>query len=102
MTKNYEICLRLSVEEKERLERSARACGLSKTAYLRRLILEKEVKALPSQEIKALRTEVHKIGVNINQIARSVNAGIARYGIRPSPWHSFLGRFPVFSADDHG
>ena len=78
MTKNYEICLRLSVEEKERLERGARACGLSKTAYLRRLILEKEVKALPSQEIKALRTEVHKIGVNINQIARSVNAGIAR------------------------
>lgn len=47
-------------------------------SYLRRLILEKEVKALPSQEIKALRTEVHKIGVNINQIARSVNAGIAR------------------------
>ena len=78
MTKNYEICLRLSVEEKERLEHSARTCGLSKTAYLRRLILEKEVKALPSQEIKALRTEVHKIGVNINQIARSVNAGIAR------------------------
>ena len=38
----------------------------------------KEVKALPSQEIKALRTEVHKIGVNINQIARSVNAGIAK------------------------
>ena len=25
-----------------------------------------------------LRWEVHKIGVNINQIARSVNAGIAR------------------------
>ena len=49
-----------------------------KTAYLRRLILGKEVKALPSQEIKALRTEVHKIGVNINQIARSVNAGIAK------------------------
>ena len=48
------------------------------TAYLRRLILGKEVKALPSQEIKALRTEVHKIGVNINQIARSVNAGIAK------------------------
>ena len=56
----------------------ARTCGLSKTAYLRRLILGKEVKALPSQEIKALRTEVHKIGVNINQIARSVNAGIAK------------------------
>ena len=70
MPKSYEICLRLSAEEKERLEHSARTCGLSKTAYLRRLIL--------GQEIKALRTEVHKIGVNINQIARSVNAGIAK------------------------
>ena len=78
MPKSYEICLRLSAEEKERLEHSARTCDLSKTAYLRRLILGKEVKALPSQEIKALRTEVHKIGVNINQIARSVNAGIAK------------------------
>ena len=35
------------------------------------------VRALPSQEIKALRTEIHHIGNNINQIARSVNAGIA-------------------------
>jgi len=32
----------------------------------------------PSQEIKDLRTEVHRIGNNINQIARSVNAGIAK------------------------
>lgn len=60
------------------LENSARCCGLSKTAYLRRLILGAEVRALPSQEIKALRTEIHHIGNNINQIARSVNAGIAK------------------------
>ena len=45
---------------------------------LRRLILGAEVRALPSQEIKALRTEIHHIGNNINQIARSVNAGIAK------------------------
>ena len=31
MEKKYEICLRLSKEEKELLERSARACGLTKT-----------------------------------------------------------------------
>ena len=53
-------------------------CGLSKTAYLRRLILGAEIKARPTQEIKDLRTEIHHIGNNINQIARSVNAGIAR------------------------
>ena len=77
MGKKYEICLRLSQEEKNHLERNARRCGLSKTAYLRRLLLGAEVKARPSQEIKALRTEIHHIGNNINQIARSVNAGIA-------------------------
>ena len=36
------------------------------------------VKSRPSQEIKDLRTEIHHIGNNINQIARSVNAGIAK------------------------
>ena len=60
------------------MESNARRCGLSKTAYLRRLILGREVKARPAQEIKELRTEIHHIGNNINQIARSVNAGIAR------------------------
>ena len=78
MPKKYEICLRLSQEEKERLESSAKRCGLSKTAYLRRLIAGTQVKARPSQEIKELRTEIHHIGNNINQIARSVNQGIAK------------------------
>ena len=71
------MCLRLSQEEKKRLEQDAKQCRLSKTVYLRRLIMGTTVKAGPSEEIKALRTEVHRIGNNINQIARSVNAGIA-------------------------
>lgn len=77
MQKKYEICLRLSPGEKEKLENDARCCRLSKTAYLRRLIVGREIKARPAPEIKALRTEIHHIGNNINQIARSVNAGIA-------------------------
>ena len=60
------------------LSRNAKRCGLSKRAYLVRLLEGTEVKARPSQEIKALRTEIHHIGNNINQIARSVNAGIAK------------------------
>ena len=32
----------------------------------------------PIPGIKALRTEIHHIGNDINQIARSVNAGIAK------------------------
>ena len=52
--------------------------GLPAPPDLRRLIQGAEIKARPSQEIKELRTEIHHIGNNINQIARSVNAGIAR------------------------
>ena len=60
------------------LSRNAKRCGLSKRAYLVRLLEGTEVRARPSQEIKALRTEIHHIGNNINQIARSVNVGIAK------------------------
>ena len=70
----YELCLRLNQSEKEQLETNATKCGLSKSVYLRRLIMGTEVKARPSSEIRELRTEVHKIGSNINQIARSINA----------------------------
>ena len=77
MAEKYEICLRLNPEEKERLETDARRYRLSKTAYLRNLIMDRSVKEAPSQEVKLLRTEIHQIGNNINQIARSVNAGIA-------------------------
>ncbi|MCI8526402.1 MAG: MobC family plasmid mobilization relaxosome protein [Oscillospiraceae bacterium] len=77
MSKKYEICLRLSQEEAERLRQDAKRCGLSKTAYLRRLIVGTQIRTRPSQEVRALREEVHRIGNNINQIASSVNAGIA-------------------------
>jgi hypothetical protein len=77
MKEQYELCLRLDPPERERLEADAKRCGLSKSVYLRRLIMGTEVKARPSEEIKKLRTEIHYIGNNINQIARSVNAGIA-------------------------
>lgn len=59
------------------LTSSARQCGLTKRALIVRLLEGTPVKARPSQEVKALRTEIHHIGNNINQIARSVNAGIA-------------------------
>ena len=62
----------------EMLSNQAKQCGLSKRAFLVRIIEGTPVKARPTQEIKDLRTEIHHIGNNINQIARSVNAGIAK------------------------
>ena len=74
----YRICLRLSTNEAQKLITNAKACGLTRTAYLRRLLNGYDLKPRPSAELEALRTEIHQIGNNINQIARSVNAGIAR------------------------
>ena len=68
----------LTSEQYRLLSDNAERCGLTRRAYLVRLLEGTEVKARPSQEINALRTEIHHIGNNINQIARSVNAGIAR------------------------
>ena len=76
--KKHHLHIELTPQQYQLLCRQARDCGLTKRAFLVRLIEGKAVKARPTQEIKALRTEVHKIGVNINQIARSVNAGIAK------------------------
>lgn len=74
----HHLHIELTPEQYRLLSAKSRQCGLSKRAFLTRLLEGQPVKALPSQEVKSLRTEVHKIGVNINQIARSVNAGIAR------------------------
>ena len=74
----YKICLRLNADEAQKLITNAKACGLTRTAYLRRLLNGYDLKPRPSAEMEALRTEIHQIGNNINQIARSVNAGIAK------------------------
>lgn len=74
----HHLHIELTPAQYRLLTEQAKACGLSKRTYLVRLMEGTPVRAKPSQEIKDLRWEVHKIGVNINQIARSVNAGIAR------------------------
>ncbi len=74
----HHLHIELTSAQYHLLTAQAKQCGLTKRAYLVRLLEENPVRARPSQEIKDLRTEVHRIGNNINQIARSVNAGIAK------------------------
>ena len=69
----YKICLRLSTNEAQKLITNAKACGLTRTAYLRRLLNGYDLKPRPSTELEALRTEIHQIGNNINQIAKRLN-----------------------------
>ena len=74
----HHLHIELTSAQYRLLAEQAKACGLSKRAYLVRLMEGTPLPVKPSQEIKDLRWEIHKIGVNINQIARSVNVGIAR------------------------
>ena len=74
----HHLHIELTPAQYRLLTDQARQCGLTKRAFLIRLIEGSPVRVRPSQEIKELRTEIHHIGNNINQIARSVNAGIAR------------------------
>ena len=74
----HHLHIELTPEQYQLLTGNAKECGLSKRAFIVRLLEGKTVRARPSQEIKDLRTEIHHIGNNINEIARSVNAGIAK------------------------
>ena len=69
----------MTPEQYTLLHANAKACGLSKRAYLIRLIEGKPVKPRNDPELKALRTKIHHIGNNINQIACAANAGIANW-----------------------
>ena len=75
--KEYFLSVRLTKEEREHLKRLADESGLTMSDAVRACVAGTEIRRRPPSEIKDLYTEVNRIGNNINQIARSVNAGIA-------------------------
>ncbi|WP_409966997.1 MobC family plasmid mobilization relaxosome protein [Bengtsoniella intestinalis] len=75
--KLHHLHIELTPEQYQLLSEKSKTCGLSKRIFLTRYIEGKEVRPRPTAEIQELRREIHSIGNNINQIARSVNAGIA-------------------------
>ena len=93
----YKICLRLNADEAQKLIANAKACGLTRTAYLRRLLNGYDLKPRPSTELEALRTEIHQIGNNINQIARKANAGFASREETPHERYECWTRSTVYS-----
>ena len=73
--KKHHLHIELTEQQYELLKNNCKASGLSMRLYLVRLLEGVPIKSRPSAEIRELLTEVHKIGSNINQIARSINAG---------------------------
>lgn len=71
----HHLHIELTQQQYELLKRNCKASGLSMRLCLVRLLEGVLIKAKPSTEIRDLRTEIHKIDSNINQIACSVNTG---------------------------
>ena len=67
----------MTKEEREHLDQLSQESGLSLSDTVRACISGTEIRQRQDAEIKDLYTEINRIGNNINQIARSVNAGIA-------------------------
>ena len=73
----HHMHIELTREQYATLCAKAKKSGLTKRALIVRLLEGREIREHPTEEIRRLREELHRIGNNINQIARSVNAGIA-------------------------
>ena len=71
----HHLHIELTEQQYELLKNNCKASGLTMRLYLVRLLEGTPIKSRPSSEIRELRIEAHRIGNNINQIARSINAG---------------------------
>ena len=72
------LSVRVNQTENQYLTLQAHSSGLSKEAFIRKLIMGETIKAKPPQELAELLRLLKSTSDNINQIARSVNAGIAK------------------------
>ena len=64
---------RVTPKEKEIINCKALSCNKTVSMYLRDCALEKEIKVVNGAD--SIADELRRIGNNINQIARGVNAG---------------------------
>ncbi len=71
------VSVRLNAEEREKLRQLCAVSGLPVSAVLRELISGVTIRQRPPGELHELYLEINRIGTNINQITRKVNAGFA-------------------------
>ena len=68
------IRARVTEAEKIHVQQQARAAGLDPAEYIRRRVLGYQVAPARARADAALVSEINRIGVNANQLARAVNA----------------------------
>lgn len=73
MNNDMRFEVRLSKQEYQKLQRSARHCRMSKSEYMRHLINGHTPKSAPPYNYYLMTKELNRIGGNLNQIARAAN-----------------------------
>lgn len=66
----------LSEKDNAHLTQQVELSGLSRSALIRSLILQTELRPKPTQEALKILRELNAIGNNINQLARAANQGL--------------------------
>ena len=73
--RNIQIKFRVTEEERVLIEEKMKQIPtLNMAAYLRKMAIDGYIIQVDHTDIKAMTAEIQKIGVNVNQIARRVNA----------------------------
>ena len=76
MKRDRKVTVRLSEDELRRLRKLVGDSGWSQEAYLRALIEGVVPAPRPPPDYRAMALELRRIGVNLNQMARRMNAGV--------------------------
>ena len=78
--RTVQIKFRVTEEERALLEQKMKLVPTrNMEAYLRKMAIDGYIIQIDHADIKAMTAEIQKIGVNINQIARRVNAAGSVY-----------------------
>ncbi len=72
-TRNHRFSLWLNEKELFHLSRQADLAGLKKEPFLRKLIMEQEVRPRPPDEYAKILRQLSAIGNNVNQLAYKAN-----------------------------
>ena len=74
MKRNCRFEVRLSKSEYEDLNKKAKKAGLSAGAFVRKAVEAKEVKEAPDADVGRLIMEMRRVGANVNQTLKNMNA----------------------------
>lgn len=78
-TRNIVLRVPVTAEERAMIERKMQQMGTGCfSVYARKMLIDGYVIRLDYSDVKAMTAELQKIGTNINQIAKRVNATISR------------------------